>query len=355
VGSTVDRNVCFENYGAGVMVLATSNGNTITRNSFYDNGTIAGDGGGGATGQIGIDLLDNGDDDKGGSAPFFTLNDLGDIDVDGNRLFNFPILASASLSGANLIVSGWARSGSTIELFVADVDASGFGEGRTYLATIVEGSAADSDGTNSLYGPGAINGLAQGTDLTSRYRITIPLPAGVGVGTVVTATATDASGDTSEFSGNATVGFTPALTKRAFQSDGTPIPNGATLPTGTPVKFLVYVNNAGGALTDVRVADVLDPLFAYVGGSIRIDDSYTCVATPCDAADEAAIFAAVDAATADCHGSALPCTDVAGDDVADYAPGALPNPTLSFGGPSNAQLDLAAGRVWAVLFTVLMQ
>ena len=67
---------------------------------------------------------------------------------------------------------------------------SGFGEGKTYLTTLTEGSGADLDDTTGSYGPGPINNLLQGSDTTNRFRFEIPLPGGVSQGTLLTATAT---------------------------------------------------------------------------------------------------------------------------------------------------------------------
>jgi hypothetical protein len=60
-GSRVDRNVIFDNFGAGVLVISTATANTITRNSTYGNGGITNNGGAGPSGQLGIDLLRAGD------------------------------------------------------------------------------------------------------------------------------------------------------------------------------------------------------------------------------------------------------------------------------------------------------
>lgn len=132
-GSTVDRNIITNNFGAGVAVVSTSSGNTITRNSIYSNGAT--------TSQIGIDLMSLTDDVTRGTSPFKTLNDAGDLDVGGNNLFNFPVLTNAILSGGNLTLTGYARPGSVIELFIAAPDASNFGQGQTYLVSLTEGSA----------------------------------------------------------------------------------------------------------------------------------------------------------------------------------------------------------------------
>jgi len=85
-GSLVQGNVLAENYGAGVLVTPAANSVTITQNSILDNGTITNLGGWAATGQVGIDLLGGGDNDRSGTAPFVTLNDNGDGDSGGNGL-----------------------------------------------------------------------------------------------------------------------------------------------------------------------------------------------------------------------------------------------------------------------------
>ena len=116
------------------------------------------------------------------------------------------MITEARINAGFLQLTGFARPGSVIDLFVADPDPSGFGEGRTYLVTLIEGSIADLDGTTGSYGPGPTNGLNQGSDTTSRFRFIVPLTLlpGVAVNSVLTATATLAS-STSEFSGNTTV------------------------------------------------------------------------------------------------------------------------------------------------------
>ncbi len=201
-GSRVALCALEDNVGAGVMVTAAAGANVITRNRISGNGTIAG--GSGITNQIGIDLLAAGDDAARGTAPYTTLNDAGDGDAGGDALLNFPVLQSAVLSNGQFTLQGWARPGSTIELFVAALDASGFGEGRTYVATFVEGSGSDLDAGSSSYS-GLVNGLGQGSDNTARFRFTGAAPPGVAAGTTLTATATIAASGTSEFSGRVVV------------------------------------------------------------------------------------------------------------------------------------------------------
>ncbi len=141
--------------------------------------------------------------------------------------------------------------------------------------------------------------------------------------------------------------FSPELSivKRAFQVDGTPIPSGVTLPSGMPVKFLVYVDNPGGLVEDVSLRDVLDPLFAHVGGTIRYDNSVaSCAIDPCTPAEEAAIFAATDTGS-----TGTPAVD---GDVVSFAGTTL---DIGNGSAANARLDLAGGKVWAVTFEARIQ
>ncbi len=147
-----------------------------------------------------------------------------------------------------------------------------------------------------------------------------------------------------------TVGATPqvlSIAKRAFQPDGTPIPSGSTLPQGTPVKFLIYVNNSGGLVADVSLQDILAPSFGWKNGSLKLDSSLSsCAAITCTPAEEATIFAAVDAGSGG--------TDAVDGDVVSYTAGST---TVDVGDrvQTNARLDIPGNRIWAVLFTVLLQ
>ncbi len=147
-----------------------------------------------------------------------------------------------------------------------------------------------------------------------------------------------------------TVGATPQVlstVKRAFQLDETPVPSGSTLPQGTPVKFLIYVNNPGGPVADVSLQDILDSTFGWESGSLKFDSSLpSCAALSCTLAEEDSIFAAVDAGTGG--------TETVDGDVVSYIAGST---TLDVGDrvQSNARLDLPGNRVWAVLFTVRLQ
>ncbi len=171
------------------------------------------------------------------------------------------------------------------------------------------------------------------------------LDVALSVGEEITGTTLDGSNNTSEFGADAMVYSPMSIVKRAFQLDGTPIASGSTLPTGTPVRFLLYIDNPSGAVIDAGLQDLLDPLFAYQTGSMRVSNSLIS-STVCPAAvcDEAAIFAAADTGTV--------VSDAVDTDVV-----ALSGATIHAGDGTvaNARLDLTADRVWAVVFTVVIQ
>lgn len=138
------------------------------------------------------------------------------------------------------------------------------------------------------------------------------------------------------------------LVKTAFlTSTGAQLTSGDTLPQGTLVDFMIYVNNtASVAVNDTSFQDVLDPLFAYQAGTIRVDNSVAdCAAAACTPAEEAAIYASASAAAAS--------TDaVDGPDPASFA-----GVTVDVGDQvvANGQVDAAANSVLAVVFTVQVQ
>ncbi len=193
----------------------SSTSNTyISRNSIYGNGT--------ANSQIGIDLLATGDDSL--VAPYVTVNDSGDGDTGGNDLLNYPVLDAARIEGTDLIVTGWSRPGTTIELYLADPDPTGFGEGETWLVSLVEGSGDDTDATVSTYGPGLVNGIDQGTDTTNRFSFAVPLAslaAPVSGGDQLTSLAVSGA-DTSEFGGNVTLPLAFTVNSTGNAGDNNP-------------------------------------------------------------------------------------------------------------------------------------
>ncbi|MCA1683666.1 MAG: right-handed parallel beta-helix repeat-containing protein, partial [Actinobacteria bacterium] len=109
------------NGGVGVAVLGAA-GNSILSNSIIANGTTAA--------HLGIDL----------GADGATANDANDADTGANNLQNFPVLTSATSSGGNTTITGTFNSEASkayrVEFFSnAACDASGNGEGRTFLGS----------------------------------------------------------------------------------------------------------------------------------------------------------------------------------------------------------------------------
>ncbi|QWX84434.1 right-handed parallel beta-helix repeat-containing protein [Cellulophaga sp. HaHaR_3_176] len=193
--SSIINNVIASNRGSGIVLTGgNTTGNLISKNSIYANGT--------ASNALGIDL-----DSSSIIGDGVTLNESNDSDNGPNGLLNFPILSGSYVSGSNLVVNGWVRPGSVIEIFLTDVDrgtanmgdnqlglSTDYGEGQTYLATFIEGSAEDLSSKISSY-----LDVDGNIDNTNKFQFKIPLPSGVVVGTFVTTTAT-ISNSTSEFS-----------------------------------------------------------------------------------------------------------------------------------------------------------
>ena len=136
------------------------------------------------------------------------------------------------------------------------------------------------------------------------------------------------------------------LAKAAFLTvGGTQLTSGATLPTGTLVDFMIYVDNkASVVVTDTSIQDVLDPLFLYQAGTIRFDNTHiNCVGAACIPAEEVTIYTAA-------LGGTVVSDAVDGPDVGSFA-----GVTVDVGDEviaGNGQLDAAANRVLAVIFTV---
>ena len=172
-GPGTDEGNTFAFNRVGVAVFNTATGNAVQGNSIHSNT------------QTGIDL-------STGTAPNgSTPNDSGDADTGGNGLQNFPVLATARTNASNQInltgtLNSTANSFFRIEFFAnTSQDASGHGEGQTYL------------------------GFANvATDASGNASISATLAANVAPGTFISATASrsDASystfTDTSEFAQN---------------------------------------------------------------------------------------------------------------------------------------------------------
>lgn len=210
--ATVTQNIFRNNNGDGVQITAGT-GNRITENSFYSNNGL------------GIDLVgSNG----------VNLNDSGDGDTGPNNLLNFPVLTEARIDGANFTVSGYARPSSLIEIYIAEVDPTNFGEGKTFLFSETEGSGNDNDATTGAYS-GIINGYNSGTDNTNKFSFSVPIPSGINLGTRITTIAIDGSGNTSEFSAavnvvrNGIKGYVYLDDNHNFSKDGTEAGLGVSL------------------------------------------------------------------------------------------------------------------------------
>lgn len=152
--------------------------------------------------------------------------------------------------------------------------------------------------------------------------------------------------DSNTFVLNST-GAALTLVKTAFlTSDGSPIASGSTVPQGTSVDFMIYVNNLGSVpVNDTSIQDILDPLFAYQVTTIRVDNSIAnCAAALCTVAEEATIYtAAAGAATS---------SDGIDADTASFNGGTTVDVGTAAG---NGQLNVAANTVLAVVFTVQVQ
>jgi uncharacterized repeat protein (TIGR01451 family) len=131
---------------------------------------------------------------------------------------------------------------------------------------------------------------------------------------------------------------TMSLNKMAFLTDGTQLTSGATLPRGTEVRFVIYIDNTTVfPLTDVSVQDVLDPAFAYQAGSMFVDNTAATGATPSQ------IYTAVSGGTA--------MSDPVDADAASAVGVTITAGTTG----GNGQVDVAGNSVWAILFNALMQ
>ena len=207
VGNTMSGN------GSALLLAGSGAGANIRANSIFANGGL------------GIDLGNNG----------VTPNDPGDGDTGPNGLQNFPVLTSASSNGGVTTVLGsldsTPNSVFSLEFFASqECDASGFGEGETFLGSIP--MAAGGSGTVAF---------------------TVNLPATVPQGQLVTATARGPSGGTSEFSRCVPVGA------------------GGGTPADAIRSLIAQVQSLGlpQALEDSLVAKLQAALVALAQGDVR--------------------------------------------------------------------------------------
>lgn len=171
--NVIRKNVITGNYGAGILRpfdrgSDLSETTTISQNSCYDNGGL------------GIDLLRHDNPNIGDGVNF---NDGVYVNKWGNNGMDFPVITVATLQGNTLHVEGYVGTdpdgtlfnGATVELFIAASDATGYGEGQTYLGDCATG---------------ATNSFNCNVDVTG---------SGIVATDLITATGTDGSGNTSEF------------------------------------------------------------------------------------------------------------------------------------------------------------
>ena len=253
-GNTIASNVITGNYGPGILALSYTSNTTFSQNSLAGNGTVTANTGAAASGALGIDLSGA----ATGQGDGVTLNDSGDPDAGANGLLNYPVLTAAKLAGTNLVVSGYARPYTLVEFFVAAPDPSGFGEGQTYLGSATESSSADQDTGNGSYGPGAVSGLVQGSDISNKFTFSIALSAAqiaaLQANNVITSTGTSTASPntpnpTSEFSGNFTAG-TPVLS--------TVVTGPVQLEPGLTYTYTVtYANNSATPANDITATVTL--------------------------------------------------------------------------------------------------
>ena len=157
--------IAFNNgHGVSVGFVGLTGSNVILGNSIFSNGGL------------GIDL------NVGGLSDGVTANDEGDADTGANNFQNFPDLSSAVVANGSLTLQGSLQSGANayfrIEFFAgSDCDASGHGEGQTFLGAI---QPVGTDGSGNVV-----------------FNAEFPPPAGL----FITATATNLGARaTSEFS-----------------------------------------------------------------------------------------------------------------------------------------------------------
>ncbi len=140
------------------------------------------------------------------------------------------------------------------------------------------------------------------------------------------------------------------LVKTAFlTANQAPLTSGDTLPAGTDVDFMIYVNNKSDLIVaDVTIEDVLDALFLYgPADNIRVNNATAeCALAACTAVEELAIYNAARVVAAG--------TDavLAGDSIS------FVGTTVDVGDENqvgNDQQDAAANSVLAVVFTVTVQ
>ncbi len=237
---SVTSNSIQDNTGTGVAVGNTGVTAAILGNSIYSNSLL------------GIDLNLDG----------VTPNDPQDTDSGANRLQNYPVLTLAASDATQTMVTGTLNSTPNasfrIEFFSSPIaDASGYGEGKTYL--------------------GAISVTTDGSGNASFTATGLP-PALLGYAIAATASAQTIPPNptvlyTSEFSADVLVGAAPTPTSTATATPtATPLPCATVGLAGLPL-----INVTGGTWPVAIVAadfnrdGLLDLAAAnYIPGNVTV-------------------------------------------------------------------------------------
>jgi hypothetical protein len=230
----VAMNTIAHNGRNGVLVwesdsnMINADRNAINQNSIYNNNLL------------GIDLDDDG----------VTLNDGGDPDFRANEDLNFPVITSAVYSGGQTAIAGTLDidtdpTQATVEIFRANPDPSGYGEGQAFI--------------------NLTNPVASGN-----WSIVV---TGLNIGDTITATTTDMNFNTSEFCQNYTVVTGIAENKETY------IPRRFEFAQSRPNPFTrtTSINYAlpKESYVDLTVFDISGRLVRTLVKGVRNPGSYT--------------------------------------------------------------------------------
>lgn len=132
-----EGNIIANNNMDGVSIEGDTTGNRISRNSFFGNGQA-----------INLCLINM-------PCDFVTPNDRFDLDTGANTLINFPTITSITKTNSTTTISGTLHSNPvstiTVELYSSPTcDASGHGEGKTYLRDLSPTTNASGNGSFAM-------------------------------------------------------------------------------------------------------------------------------------------------------------------------------------------------------------
>ncbi len=270
IGRNAANTAALGNTGYGVLLQGCS-ANTIGGTGASAGNIIAHNGGGvavvslvdptiGSGEAIGESILGNSifsntklGIDLGGDGA--TPNDAGDADSGANNLQNFPVITSASDNTISATLNSSVSQTYRIEFFSNPANATNAASGQSYL--------------------GFVNAT---TDASGNAIFTFTAPISV-AGQFVTATATDASGNTSEFSGAVQAGGTIIFPKFGVSlkpagpttnATLTATPVFATPPTGFTFAYNFSVNGASVQNGASNTLDLSKPGFGDKGQTVSV-------------------------------------------------------------------------------------